>query len=293
MSVLVCEGISSTTDNQIKNFSYNFLDNQIYGFVGKNDSKISDFFDLISGNIKPTEGKIYIDGEDLYDNDLSIYERVFYLPTAPKYFYTSPIIKIIGKLSEEYPKWDNTYFYQLLRDFNIDINAFFGKITKREQSIVLGCFALASKANITIMNLPLKDADIKDKYDFFKAVYQDHEIYHRTILVNTDYIDDITYLVDKVLFFDKGRLFAQFTIDEINENFRYISGKTEVLKSLMNGVKVIGYEDLGKTLTVCVRQKLSKDDIRKYQKYMIKITDVPIHCVFVYLINLREIKIKF
>lgn len=292
MSVLVCENICK--DNEIiKNFSYNYLDNKIYGFIGKNDSKVEELFEMISGNSKPKSGNIYIDGEDLYDNDLNIKERVFYLPQAPSYFSHSSILKIISKLSKDYPKWDNSYAYQLLRSYNININSLYGKLSEREQSIALGVFALASKANITIMNLPLKYADIKDKYDFFKAVYSDHELYHRTLLINTDFIDDITYLLDKIIFFDKGRMFAQFTTEEINENFKYISGKTEVLKSLMNGVKVIGYEDLGKTLTVCVRQKLSKDDIRKYQKYMIKISDVPIHNIYVYLINLREIKVKF
>ena len=94
----------------------------------------------------------------------------------------------------------------------------------------------------------------------------------------------------KVLFFDRGRLFAQFSVDEIKDNFRYLSGKTEVLKSLISGVKIVGLEERGKTLTVCIRQKLSKDDIRKYQKYLIKISEVPISSVFIYLINLRLMK---
>ena len=91
---------------------------------------------------------------------------------------------------------------------------------------------------------------------------------------------------------DRGRLFAQFTIDEIKDSFRYLTGKTEVLKSLISGVKIVGIEERGKTLTVCIRQKLSKDDIRKYQKYLIKISEVPIRSVFIYLINLRLMKEK-
>ena len=293
MSVLVCENISKNESGPIKNFSYNFLDNQIYGLVGKNDSKIEELFSLISGEAKPQSGKVYVDGEDLYDNDMAIEERVFYLPSDPSYFNGSPIIKIIARLNKSYPKLDNAYAYQILKKFNIDINAIYSKLTEREKSIVLGVLALASKANITIMNMPLKDADFKDKYDFFKTVYQDHESYSRTFIINTDFIDDITYLVDKILFFDKGKLISQFTVEEINDNFRYLSGKTEVVKSLVSGIKLLGYEDLGKTLTVCVGQKLSKDDIRKYQKYMIKISEVPIHIIYVYLVNLRELKDKY
>ena len=115
-------------------------------------------------------------------------------------------------------------------------------------------------------------------------------MYPRTIIIATDYVDDIDYLIDNILFFEKGKLIAQFNINDIKNDFRYLSGKTEVLKSLISGVKVIGYEEREKELTVCIRKKLSKDDIRKYQKYMIKISEVPIQKVFVYLINLRQKK---
>ena len=81
-----------------------------------------------------------------------------------------------------------------------------------------------------------------------------------------------------------------FTRDEIKNNFRYLTGKTEVLKSLLSGIKVIGVEERAGTLTVCIRKKLNKDEIRKFQKYLIQISEVPIQKIFIYLINLRGIK---
>ena len=76
----------------------------------------------------------------------------------------------------------------------------------------------------------------------------------------------------------------------MKENFTYLSGKSEVLRSLISGIKVIGVEERGNTLYVCIHQKLTKDDIRKYKKYLIKMSEVPIQKVFVHLINLREKK---
>ena len=102
------------------------------------------------------------------------------------------------------------------------------------------------------------------------------------------YIDEISYLFDRILFMDNGRLFNFFNINELKENFRYLSGKTEVLKSLIGGIKIIGAEEKNGILTVCIRKKLTKDDNRKFQKYMIEISDVPIQKIFIYLINLRE-----
>ena len=53
-----------------------------------------------------------------------------------------------------------------------------------------------------------------------------------------------------------GKLIDFFTIEEIKNNFCYLSGKAEVLKSLINEVKVIGVEDRGKYLTVCIHKKI-------------------------------------
>jgi len=193
-------------------------------------------------------------------------------------------------MSELFPKWDNAFAYEMINHFNINTNAKYSKLTTNKRSLFNAIIGLASRANITVFNHPIESVEAKDRYDFFEFLYKNHTRYPRTYIIATSYIDEIDYLINKVLFLDKGRLFAQFSVDEIKDGFRYLSGKTEVLKSLIGGVKIVGLEERGKTLTVCIRQKLSKDDIRKYQKYLIKISEVPISSVFIYLINLRLIK---
>lgn len=290
MSVLVCENLNKKHHNsEIRNFSYNFLDNQVYAILEKNEEYQKTLLNLICAKEKPDTGTVWIDGEKLLNN-ISVNERICYISKSTTFPKNLKIIQIFKIMNDFYPKWDNAYAYELLKHFSINLNAFYGSLNKESESIFLGIIGLASRANITIFENPLCDANIKARYDYFNFLYKHHEIYPRTFIISTKYIDEISYLVDKVLFFDKGRLFAQFTIDEITDSFRYLSGKTEVLKSLISGVKVIGVEERGKTLTVCIRQKLSKDDKRKYQKYLINITEVPIHNIFIYLLNLREIK---
>ncbi len=89
---------------------------------------------------------------------------------------------------------------------------------------------------------------------------------------------------------DKGRLFETFAVKYIKNNFRLLSGKSEVLKSLISDLKVIGAEERYNILTVCVAKALTKDETRKFQKYLIKISEAPIQKVFVYLLDLREKK---
>ena len=293
MSVLICENLRKNGKSEIiiKDFSYNFLENQIYALVEKNEYYQHELLNLICGKNKPDEGSVWIDGETLYNNS-EMSERICYISKDTTFPITLKIIQIFKIMQDFYPKWDTAYAYELLKHFNINLKSNFGSLTKSKKSIFIGILGLASRANVTIFENPLADADIKDRYDYFNFLYKHHEVYPRTFIISTTFVDEISYLIDKVLFFDKGSLFAHFTLDEIKNNFRYLTGKTEVLKSLLSGVKMLGVEERGKMLTVCVRQHLSKDEIRKYQKYLIKISEVPIHNIFIYLINLREIKEK-
>jgi len=293
MSVLVCENISKYKNDKeiVHNFSYNFLDNQIYAIIGNDSNKQNELLNLLCGKEKGTSGTVFLDGEPLYQNN-PMGERLCYINKNTSFPGFLKIKDIFSIMADVFPKWDNSFAFDMITHFNIDLKTCYNKLNESRKSLLNGILGLASRANITIFDHPIDNVETKDRYDFFDFLYKNHIRYPRTYIISTAYIDEIDYLVNKVLFLDKGRLFTQFTVDEIKDNFRYLSGKTEVLKSLISGVKIIGIEERGNTLTLCIRQKLSKDDVRKYQKYLIKISEVPISSIYTYLINLRMIKEK-
>lgn len=293
MSVLVCDNITKIEQNHnsIKNFNYNFLDNKIYAIVGKSDSGKDTLLNLMTAKSTPSEGNVYLDGEIL-TNKINLTSRFCFISKNTSFPGLLTVRVILKKMSKHFPKWDNYYAYELLEHFKIDPNSTYLSLLENQKMILTGIISLASLANITFLDDTVNGVDIKDRYDFFNFLYKHHERYPRTIIIVSDYIDEIDYLFDKILFIDKGKLIEHFTNEEIKNNFRYLTGKSEVLKSLISGVKVIGVEKRSNTLTVCVRKKLTKDEIRKFQKYMIKISEVPVQKVFIYLVNLRELKEK-
>ena len=293
MSVLVCDCISKNNKNtsSIFNFNFNFLDKKIYSIVGKADSGKDILLDLISAKIKPDSGEVYLDGEPLFNNKKML-SRICYLDKETKFSKQATVKSIFEHMNNKFPKWDNKYAYDLIEYFSIKSSTLYYSLPKSKQHIILGICSLASRANITVYNDPVSDADIKDRYDFYNFLYNHHQRYPRTIIIATDFADEIDYLFDKVLFLEKGYLIDFFTRNEIKNNFRYLTGKVEVLKSLLSGIKVIGIEQRGGTLTVCIRKKLTKDEIRKFQKYLIQISEVPVQKIFIYLINLKSKKTK-
>lgn len=293
MSVLVCENITKINQNHnsIRNFNYNFLESKIYAILGKSNSGKRVLLDLLGAKSKPDTGEIYLDGEIL-QKDSNLTQRLCYFPKDYRFSYLDSVKLIFSMMEKKFPKWDNFYANELLNYYNIKQNAIYGKLLTNQKKLLHCIISLASLANITIFDDTINSTDIKDRYDFFKFVYEHHQRYPRTIIICNDYIDEIDFMFDKVLFLDKGKLIEDFTNDDLKNNFRYLSGKSEVLKSLISGIKVIGVEQRSNTLTVCVHKKLTKDEIRKFQKYLIKISEVPFEKIFIYLVNLKELKDK-
>lgn len=288
MSVLLCDNV--TKNNNIYNFSFNFLDKNTYAILGKNDSGKATLFDVLSSKTSYDMGHIWLDGEELSDSKKS--NRVCYIKKNAKFSNTCFINNIFKKMSQKYPKWDNYYAFKLCEYFDINPNSLYGSLAENKKHLLIGICALASKANITIIDDPLFDSDIKERYDFYKFLYDDKIRYPRTFIISSEKIDDISFLFDKVLFLDNGKLIDFFTLNELSENFKYLTGKTEVLRPLISDLKILGSEERNGNLSVCIYKKLSKDEKRKFQKYLIDITDVPIDNIFIYLTNLRMIRNK-
>lgn len=293
MSVLLCDNISKVYPNNtiIQNFNYNFLDKKVYGILGRSDSGKDILLDLLSAKEKASDGQIWIDGELLWENRKMI-KRVCYIKKDTKFDDLITVKGLFRKMKHTYPKWDNYYAYSLCRHFGIKLSSFVKTLLQIKKNLLLGICSIASRANITIYDDPVSDVDVKDRYDFYNFLYEHQLRYPRTVIIVTDYIDEISYLFNKVLFIDKGKLINYFTKEELKNNFRYLTGKTEVLKSLISGIKIIGAEERNGILTVCVRKKLTKDETRKFQKYLITISEVPIQKIFIYLLNLRDIRVK-
>ncbi|MDY0209035.1 MAG: ATP-binding cassette domain-containing protein, partial [Bacilli bacterium] len=110
MSVLICDNITKIykDHNSIKNFSFNFLDNQIYAIIGRSDSGKEMLLQLMTASTKPTEGKVYLDGNILTSNSENL-NRLCYISKDTIFPDYITIKTIMREMQEKYPKWDHYY----------------------------------------------------------------------------------------------------------------------------------------------------------------------------------------
>ncbi len=67
----ICFQYKINSKNILKNIDFNIYKGEKIGIVGKTGCGKSTFIDILMGLLKPTEGKVLIDGIDIYNNDNS------------------------------------------------------------------------------------------------------------------------------------------------------------------------------------------------------------------------------
>ena len=130
---------------------------RIYALLGPNGSGKSTFMKMVVGLIKPTEGKIYLDGEEISDKTRA---RITYMPTE-NYFYNYMKIKDIASFYKDfYEDFDEGRMYGLLDRMELHFD---GKVRNMSTGMLAKlkvAVAMARNSRVILLDEPLNGIDI-------------------------------------------------------------------------------------------------------------------------------------
>ena len=112
----------------------------IYGLIGSNGSGKSTLLRIMSGIMRPDEGKVSYDGKPVYENP-EVKETVIYLSDEQFFLPNSTVNEMAYLYSSLYPSFSKVRYYELLKLFGLDGTrkiSTFSKGMKKQTSILLG-----------------------------------------------------------------------------------------------------------------------------------------------------------
>ncbi len=115
----------------------------IFGLIGSNGAGKSTFLRLLAGIYRPDEGEIFIDGENVYENE-NLKSRLFYISDDQFYFPTGNMKDMADYLERIYPRFVYEKFTSLAQMFHLDINrkmSTFSKGMQKQAHIILALAA--------------------------------------------------------------------------------------------------------------------------------------------------------
>lgn len=202
--ILKCINLSKTYDfdNALNNVNLSIESGKIIGLLGPNGSGKTTFIKLLNGLLKPTEGEIFIDGQN---PGVETKKIVAYLPDK-NYLDNSKTVKAILQLfADFYDDFDLEKAQNMLKDLGIDITRRFKLLSKGMKEKVQLILVMCRRAKLYLLDEPIAGVDPAARDYILNTVIKN---YNRdaTVIISTHLIADVERVLDEAIFISKGEI---------------------------------------------------------------------------------------
>ena len=219
----------------INDISFSLSKGEILGIIGHTGSGKSTLVSHLNGLIKPTSGRVLIDGEDIWANPKEIKKiraKVGLVFQYPEYQLFEENVfddiafgpKNLGKSGDELKEVVlNSAKIMSIAPELLDKSPFDLSGGQKRRVAIAG--VLAMQPEIVVFDEPTAGLDPIGRETIFKAIYDYKTKYNATIIIVSHSMEDIAAVCDKVLVLNKGNV-AMF------DSARNIFSKADELKAL-------------------------------------------------------------
>ncbi|MBE6781473.1 MAG: energy-coupling factor transporter ATPase [Ruminococcaceae bacterium] len=249
MSYLCVENLThiygvGSPDNKvaIKNLSFSLEKGETLGIIGHTGSGKSTLVNHLNGLIKPTSGRVVLNGEDIWKNPKEIKQirgKVGLVFQYPEYqLFEETVFKDIafgpsnlGVSEEELVTTVNEIANLMHISEDLLSKSPFDLSGGQKRRVAIAG-VLAMRPELLVLDEPTAGLDPVGRETIFKAISDYKQKYNATVIIVSHSMEDIAAISDKVLVMNKGEI-AMFS------DTRDIFSRSQELKSLGLGVPVV------------------------------------------------------
>ena len=285
MSQLVCENIAKQYKKKevLHDINLTIEQGKIYGLVGRNGAGKTTLLSIMTAQNPATAGTVTLDGMPVWENQKALDHLCFSRELNTLSVLGPNTIKVKEYLQMArtyYPNWDAEMEKRLVAQFDLKPKKKISKLSKGMLSMVTIIVALASKADITILDEPVAGLDVVARDDFYQLLLEEHEATGRTFIVSTHIIEEAANVFEEVIFLKDGDILLKEDTQELLDRAVHVSGLVDEVDSACAGLEVHHVEQMGRSKGVTV---LLRDGEQIADGYDVTVQPVSLQNLFVAL----------
>lgn len=197
-------------------------ESNIYGLLGLNGAGKSTLLRLLSGQLKPVNGSISINGHNPFERDPNFLGDLFFVPEE----FTLPSLKGKEYLTLNapfYPRFDHKRFEENCTQMELDrelLNSKLSSLSFGQKKKFMLAFALAAGTRYLLLDEPTNGMDIPGK-DRMRQVIAGGLQEDQIILISTHQVRDLERLMEPVIIVDRGKVLYQGRPDDLSGRYSF------------------------------------------------------------------------
>lgn len=256
----------------------------VFGLIGTNGAGKSTFLRLASGILKPDEGQITLDGQEIYENT-EAKKKFFYISDEMYFFSNASPLDMMTYYSRVYDRFDKERFHRLMKSFCLDEKRrihTFSKGMKKQVSVICGICANTEYlfCDETFDGLdPVMRQAVKS---IFAADMEDRNL---TPIIASHNLRELEDICDHVGLLHKGGILLSRDLDDMKLNIHKIQC---VLQRGMGPedlvtLKCLSSEQRGRLLTLTVRgtREEVEEKIKAYEPVFFECIPLTLEEIFI------------
>ena len=238
----------------IENINLTVNDSSVLGLAGFNGSGKTTLLNICSGAIKPDNGQVLLDGNDVFDNDVER-QNLFYVSDNMFFPPTATVMSSAKFYATHYKNFDFDLFRSMIELFGIAPKTSIRSLSKGMKKQIQLSIGFAAKPKYLLIDETFDGLDPHKKEILKKLILEYISETNASIIIASHNLQEVADICDHVAIINGKNVILNCAIEEISDKFRkvLVTFKNEITEE---DLKHINYQRLklsGKTamLTVC------------------------------------------
>jgi ABC-2 type transport system ATP-binding protein len=219
MKMIEVQGVSKSFD-RVKALScldMNIKKGSIYGLIGVNGSGKTTILKHITGILRPDEGRVVIDGEDIFDNT-GIKARTGFIPDDLFFFGNYNLKESAAFYSRLYPKWNFDIYNEVVSKFVLDEKRKLSRFSKGMQKQAAFALNMAISPDFLILDEPIDGLDPIVRKLVWNLIVDGVAEREMTVLVSSHNLREMEGICDSIGILSNGKMLIERGLDELKSD---------------------------------------------------------------------------
>lgn len=204
----------------VDNISLKVATGEILGFLGPNGAGKTTTMKIITSYIAPDEGKVFIGGKLLSDNQVELKKHIGYLSENNPLYEDMPVIDFLSFCAELHGIEKSriaTRVVEMIRITGLDREKHkkIGELSKGYQQRVGLAQAMIHDPEILILDEPTSGLDPNQIMEIRKLIRELGR--EKTVILSTHILPEVEATCDRIFIINKGRIVADGTAESLRK----------------------------------------------------------------------------